>query len=73
MRRCWPVAAGPNDRLPGVFWRPKNAGLCADDVSRAIETLGGYCKNEEFYYTVIDREKPDEKKASMLLDTIGKL
>jgi glycerol dehydrogenase-like iron-containing ADH family enzyme len=57
----------------GVLWRPKDAGLCDEDVAQAIETLGGYCKNEEFYYTVIDRQKPDEKTASMLLDTIGKL
>ena len=57
----------------GVLWRPEDAGLCDEDIVRAITTLGGYCKNEGFYYTVIDRQEPAEEAASMLLDTIGKL
>ena len=57
----------------GVLWRPKDAGLCDEDVIQAIATLGAYCRNEGFYYTVIDQRKPDEETASMLLDTIVNL
>ena len=56
-----------------VLWRPKDAGLCDEDVIQAIATLGAYCRNEGFYYTVIDQRKPDEETASMLLDTIVNL
>ena len=57
----------------GVLWRPKDAGLCDEDVVRAIETLGDYCRNEGFYYTVVDQRRPDKETASMLLDTIANL
>jgi glycerol dehydrogenase-like iron-containing ADH family enzyme len=57
----------------GVLWRPKDAGLRDEDIVQSIETLDDYCRNEGFYYTVVDERKPDEQAASMLLDTIANL
>ncbi|MHC4169761.1 MAG: iron-containing alcohol dehydrogenase [Planctomycetota bacterium] len=56
-----------------VLWRPKDAGLSDEDVAQAIETLYDYCLDEEFYYTVINCERPDRETALELLNTLGNL
>ncbi|MHC4242244.1 MAG: iron-containing alcohol dehydrogenase [Planctomycetota bacterium] len=57
----------------GVLWRPKDAGLLDEDVVGAVETLYDYSKNEKFYYTVINHQKPDKATGLKLLDIIKNL
>jgi glycerol-1-phosphate dehydrogenase [NAD(P)+] len=54
----------------GVLWKPDDAGLRDEDIVGAIETLYGYCREENFYYTVIDRRKPYTNMGLWLLKKI---
>lgn len=57
----------------GVPWRPEHAGLQDDQIIKTIETLYDYCVDEDFCYTVVNRQKPDRETASRLVDNISKM
>ena len=57
----------------GVLWKPENAGLRDEDVVGVIETLYNYCTNEKFYYTVVNRQRPDRKMGLRLINSIKNL
>jgi glycerol dehydrogenase-like iron-containing ADH family enzyme len=57
----------------GVLWKPEHAGLRDEDLVGAIETLYEYCLNEQFYYTVVNRQKPDRKTGLRLLERMKNL
>ena len=57
----------------GVLWRPKDAGLSDDDIVRTVETLHDYCVDEKFYYTIVNRERPDRRAALKLVNTLGNI
>jgi glycerol dehydrogenase-like iron-containing ADH family enzyme len=57
----------------GVRWRLEDAGLVYQDIVRALETLHDYCTGEEFYYTIVNRKRPDKDEAVRVVDTLKNL
>ena len=57
----------------GVLWKPEHAEVPGEDLVGAIETLYEYCINEKFYYTVVNRQKPDRKMGVRLIDRMKNL
>jgi glycerol-1-phosphate dehydrogenase [NAD(P)+] len=47
----------------GIAWKPKDMNLNQAEIVDAIETLYKYCEQERFYYTVINRKKPNKERA----------
>lgn len=57
----------------GIPWKPEYAELRDEALVGVIETLYEYCINEKFYYTVVNRQKPDRKTGLKLIDSIKNL
>lgn len=60
------------DRL-AIPWRPEQADIRDEEIVGAIETLYEYCQEEDFYYTVIHRQKPNRETGKRLLGRIREL
>lgn len=57
----------------GVLWRPREVGLTDEDVVQTVATLYDYCVNEEFYYTVVNKQRPDEIAALRMFRALTNL